>query len=1050
MDKESLNVLLIEDNPGDTRLIQELLTEAHHPSFTVACTNRLSEGLSHLVEDEIDVVLLDLSLPDSQGFGTFSAVQDQRPQVPIIVLTALDDEKLAARAMRDGAQDYLVKGQVDANVLVRSIRYAIERKGSERAYRSLVEHSLQGLVILQGHTVVFANQAITGILGYTVDELMALPPEALEAVVHPDDRDLVWGRFRDRMAGNEVPPRYEFRTLKKDGRLCWVEMFSSRVEYEGQPAIQAAFIDITERKRADEALRESEGKYRNLIDNSQDAIYLLFDGKFEIINNRFEELFGYTQDETNGPDFNFMNLVAPHSRELIQVRVEKVRQGESVSPQYEFTALSREGREIEVETSVSYVPYKGAIATQGILRDISARKQAEEALRERAARLSVIASIGQKTTAIMELNELLHHSVDLISETFRYYNVIILLVDGDELVLRAATLSSLKPLEGEVRLRVGSNGITAWVAERGEPLCVSDTGKDPRYVATLKEMDTKSEMAVPIVLKGSVIGVLDAQSSEYDAFTNEDVFTLQTLADQLAVAIENAGLYEQASQEIAERKRVEESLRIERDKLQNILDNMNDQVVIEDEQFTIIYQNRKSIETVGNMVGSHCYEAFRNRKQPCDTHICAVEHILKQKGEEPFYYTTEARDGLSWEVVAVPISNEKDERLVLEIVRDLTERKQLQEQLMQSEKMSAIGQLISGVAHELNNPLTGVLGFSQLLLMSQDLPESTLHSLETIHREAERAQKIVQNLLTFARQRKATKRKVLINEIVGQTLDLRAYEMRVSNIDVIRQFDPNCPPIYADDHQLQQVCMNIIINAEQAMLEAHGKGRLEVATHWDEKKNIVQVRFKDDGPGIEEEYLSKLFDPFFTTKPVGKGTGLGLSISFGLIQEHGGQITAKSTKGQGATFMIDLPVMDATAIQSTSPQVRAGERKNVKAQRILVVDDEEAVVELVKKTLEDEGHDVEVAYDGDSALEKLEEDTFNAVISDVKMPGKSGLHIFQYCKEHKPELAGMFLFLTGDVGSTDLLCFIEEQKVPYLSKPFDIHDLVSRVNTMLT
>jgi PAS domain S-box-containing protein len=834
MNMQLINVLLIEDNPGDVRLIRELLVKTDQTSFHLECVTRLSEGLARLSRDGIDVVLLDLSLPDSRGFQTFATVQDQASRVPIIVLTALDDEALATRAMRDGAQDYLLKGHVDTNMLVRAIRYAIERKRVEEALR----HS--------------ENQYRT-----TID--------SMGDAIHVVDRDLrillfneTFRRWNEKLglesnvfgkALYEVFPflpdtvRDEYHQVFKSGRVLVTEECTTIQDHEFMtetrkiPVFEDKAVarvvtvvrDISGRKRGEEALRESEGKYRNLIDNSRDAIYLLYDGKFEIINKRFEELFGYTQDDTNAPDFNFINLVAPQSRGLIKERVQKVEKGESVHPQYEFTAITRDGREVEVETSVSYIEYKGGIATQGILRDITERKRAEEVLRERAARLGVIASIGQKTTVIMELDELLHHAVNLIGETFNYYNVIILLVDESEIVLRATTLPFLKPLEGQVRLRIGSEGITGWVAEHGEPLVIPDVIQDARYVAALEEMDVQSEMAVPIVSKGTVIGVLDAQNSQRDAFTQDDVFTLQTLADQLAVAIENARLYEQASQEIGERKRIEESLRIERDKLRNILDNMNDQVVIENESFHIIYQNRKSIETVGDKSGSTCYETFRNRRQPCDQHFCSVKHVLKEKGNGPYCYTTEAKDGLNWEVVALPISDEKGQRVVLEIVRDITERKQLQEQLLQSEKMSAVGQLISGVAHELNNPLTGILGFSQLLLMSQDLQESARHSIETIHHEAERARKIVQNLLTFSRHRKATKKKVFINEIVGQTLDLRAYEMRVSNIEIIRTFDSKCPPIHGDDHQLQQVFMNLIINAEQAMLEAHGKGHLGTA-----------------------------------------------------------------------------------------------------------------------------------------------------------------------------------------------------------------------------
>ena len=1178
LSEKPINVLLIEDNPGDAQLIREQLNEESGVLFHVESCDRLSRGSERLSEGVIDVVLLDLSLPDSHGFETLTKMKEHVFQVPIIVLTGLDDENMAVRAVGTGAQDYLVKGRVDGNLLVRSIRYAIERKRieealreSEEKYRDLVEKINDIIYTADNKGVVtYVSPAIESFVGYNPRETIG---RHLRDFIHQDDLPRLTKSFQNLLAG--YPTSNEYRIVTKSGEIRWIRTTSQpifqeqtvsgvrgilsditdrkraeealreselqyrttinsmgdaihvvdkdlrvllfntavhqwndqfgletdilgksifeiypylsdkiRDEYRhvfhtgkillteettkvGQreyttetrkiPVFENGSVsrvvtvihDVTERKQAEEALRESEEKYRYLIDNSQDAIYLLYEGKFEIINKKFEELFGYNQDETNASDFNFMNVVAPESRGLIQERVKKVEEGQPVSPRYEFTALSREGKKIDVETSVAYVPYKGGIATQGILRDITERKQAEEAIRKRATRLGLIAHVGQKTTAILELNELLHQTVTLIGETFNYYNVVILLLDSDELVLRASTLPALQSVEGQVRVRVGFEGISGWVAGNGEPLIVPDVSKEPLYYAALREMETKSEMAVPIVLKGNVIGVLDAQSTELDAFSQNDVFTLQTLADQLAIAIENARLYEQASDEIVERKRIENFLEVERDKLRNILDNMNDSVIIEDENYNIVYQNRTSVDTEGEFIGQKCYAFFHGRKEPCPDH-CAVAHFLKDQKETPFFHNPRTKDGRSWETIAVPIIDEKGKKAVLEVSRDVSEQKHLREQLLQSEKMSALGQLISGVAHELNNPLTGILGFSQLLLMSPDIPETTRHSLETINSEAERARKIVQNLLFFSRQRKTTKKKVLVNEMVGRALDLRAYEMRVNNIEVVRMFEADCPPIFADDHQLQQVCMNLIINAEQAMLEAHAKGRLEVTTQWDKERNVIIITFCDDGPGIAEDHLSKLFDPFFTTKPVGKGTGLGLSISYGILQEHGGTITASNENERGATFRIELPVFEMPRCQTESPHKQAQAQSKVAEKKILVVDDEVSVVELVKVALEGEGHFVEVAYDGDSALEKIKEDHFEAVVTDLKMPGKNGIDIYLYCKEKRPDLARRFLFLTGDVGSVDSLRFMEEQKVPYVSKPFDLKDMVSSFALLFT
>ncbi|MDO8578770.1 MAG: ATP-binding protein, partial [Dehalococcoidales bacterium] len=230
---------------------------------------------------------------------------------------------------------------------------------------------------------------------------------------------------------------------------------------------------------------------------------------------------------------------------------------------------------------------------------------------------------------------------------------------------------------------------------------------------------------------------------------------------------------------------------------------------------------------------------------------------------------------------------------------------QMQEQLFMQDRLASIGQLVSGVAHELNNPLTSVIGFSQLLLQ-QELPKDISEDLKIINHEAQRTSKIVKNLLTFARQQPREKRPVAINEPIQTVLQLRAHEHAVNNIKVNTQFAPDLPRIMGNSSQLQQVFFNIITNAEFAMIEAHHSGALTIKT--EQLSGFVRASFSDDGPGISSEHMARLFTPFFTTKEIGKGTGLGLSICQGIVTEHGGRIRAESSPGHGATFIIELPV----------------------------------------------------------------------------------------------------------------------------------------------
>ena len=236
---------------------------------------------------------------------------------------------------------------------------------------------------------------------------------------------------------------------------------------------------------------------------------------------------------------------------------------------------------------------------------------------------------------------------------------------------------------------------------------------------------------------------------------------------------------------------------------------------------------------------------------------------------------------------------------------DLTEKNKLQEQLILADRLASMGELVSGIAHELNNPLTGVIGFSELLL-EKDIPENLCEDVAIIHHEAQRASEIVKNMLAFARKHTPSKQYINVNSAVARVLSLRTYEHKVNNIKVMTHLSNELPDVSVDVFQLQQVFLNIIINAEYFMKQANNGGNLTITT--ESVDGIVRVIISDDGPGISRENLNRIFDPFFTTKEVGVGTGLGLSLSHGIIKENGGNIYATSKLGEGATFTIELPV----------------------------------------------------------------------------------------------------------------------------------------------
>ena len=378
-----------------------------------------------------------------------------------------------------------------------------------------------------------------------------------------------------------------------------------------------------------------------------------------------------------------------------------------------------------------------------------------------------------------------------------------------------------------------------------------------------------------------------------------------------------------------------------------------------------------------------------------------------------------------------------------------TQARLVQERLLQSEKMSSVGQLVSGVAHELNNPLTGIMGFAQLLLLSE-MEEKPRRQVETIYAEADRASKIVANLLTFARRRRAQKEPANLNTLIERVLELLNYDLRVRNIETELELDPALPETMVDANQVQQVFLNIIINAEQAMRAADaGEGTLRIRSS--REGSAVRVSFQDTGPGMNADTVRRIFDPFFTTKEAGEGTGLGLTISYGIIDEHGGRIWAESEADHGTTFLIELPIVAGVASRPAPPGRDAPAPVSAAraAKRILVVDDEDSIQRLLTGVLEMDGHDVQIASNGRDALSRIEQEAFDLVITDIKMPVMSGPDLYRRLSEARNPLARRVIFITGDTVAPDTRGFLQGVDNAVLQKPFRLRDVREAVREAL-
>ena len=384
---------------------------------------------------------------------------------------------------------------------------------------------------------------------------------------------------------------------------------------------------------------------------------------------------------------------------------------------------------------------------------------------------------------------------------------------------------------------------------------------------------------------------------------------------------------------------------------------------------------------------------------------------------------------------------ERHNRELEQIVAERTQR------LLQSEKVATMGSLLAGVAHELNNPLAVVMGQAHLLRGSAKEP-AMVERAEKITAGAERCARIVRNFLALARQRSPEREDVYLNLVVQQAVELLAYHLRTSNVEVAFDLADDLPVIWADGHQLHQVVVNLVANAHQAMRRMDTARRLVITTRFEREPDRVQLDIADSGPGIPAEIRARIFEPFFTTKPAGEGTGLGLSLCRNMLEEHGGTIAVQSEVGLGATFRIELPVVSRPI--SAAPAARAPESlPPISGKAVLVVDDEPDIAATLAEALQGDGHQVEVAADGAKALEMLGRRAFDLIVTDTKMPVLDGERFYAELEQRFPKLCRRILFLTGDVLSGEKRAFLERTGAPHLLKPFDLREVRQLVHRML-
>ena len=505
------------------------------------------------------------------------------------------------------------------------------------------------------------------------------------------------------------------------------------------------------------------------------------------------------------------------------------------------------------------------------------------------------------------------------------------------------------------------------------------------------------------------------------AYSTEDTQLLDSLGSEAALALDNARLYRDA-------------LRT-RETLHAWLDSLPDAVLIVDGDGIIRFLNREGVERFELHTGQRSF-------------------LLRDSGPEngtPRRFGETIR-GREYEIASAPLVGPDGHLSTVFVMRDVTQRKEERAQREQLEArarlashLASIGEMASGIAHEINNPLTAVIGYSELL-DTQALPEEAREIVGLILQGANRVAAIVRRLLTFSRQQTAERAPVDLNELIRSTLALRAYALETGNVRVTTRLDSNLPPTVADGQQLQQVFLNLIVNAEHAM---RGAGGGELTLTSSREGDCVVVRIRDDGPGIPPEIQTRIFDPFFTTRAVGEGTGLGLSICHGIVSEHGGSLSVRSQPGEGAEFLVRLPIVEAEAVEQTPERdSEAGVPRRTRV-RLLVVDDEPSVRTLLRRILEEAGHQVDTAANGREALERIATERYGLILMDVRMPGLNGMEVFDEMAKISGSITGRIVLLTGDVMAADTQAFISRTGAPVITKPFHAREVLELISRQL-
>ena len=991
-----IRLLFICNDDEEVAAISELLG-GPGAGIVVETSSSVAQALQVMRREAYDIVLLN----DQCAAGGLLDLEAQRPlggrMPPFVLLTLRCDARSDLLAVKVGATDCLSRRGLTSIMLERSVRRAVDahrarfaRQEADERYQMLVESV--GAIVWQGDPATlqftFVSREAENILGYPIAR-WTVEPTFWADHVHADDR--AWAvAFCERATEQREPHSFEYRMIAADGRVVWLRDIVRVVTVAGKEALAGVMVDITPAKAADERLRIQERAISAISEGVLIVDAAQVDRPIVYVNRAFELLTGYSAAEVAGRNCRFLQGPDTDAAAVNRVRV-AIR--EELPVTVELVNYRKNGASFWNRLSISPARDEYGRLTHfvGVVRDVSDAKLAKLKLEAAEAHYRRLVCTSPQTIFALnpqgfftELNAagerlLGRMTVDVLGQHFAAVVAPADLEIADG-AFREAIIGGAGTLEQELRI-VRPSGI-----ERLLNIAITGICED-----------------------GTMTGVHGLARDITDERAH------QRQLRQLGAALENL---------------------------------RDDAVSIVDESGRIVYANATHGRLLGYGpadLGTLNVSAFMPDDESIFEFRDVVESVNLGKSWSGLIRRRRHNDGhiVSMDTTVGAVQ-EEGRTLFFVISRDANERHTREQHLRRVERLAGMGTLVAGVAHELNNPLSAILGFAQLLLLDART-EADREDLTIIARETERMARIVADLRLATRETQEDRGRtdqVDLNDAVRHVLKTRAYSLATHNIEVRTDLAEHLPMIVGDRGRVEQMLLNLVVNAEQAMNGNPADSRLTVRTH--ATLDGCALHVIDTGTGIPRAQLDRIFDPFFTTKAHGEGTGLGLSLVHGIVRDHLGEIRVDSEVGKGAAFRIDLPrALEApTGVTRAVPQSAA-----TRLLRVLVVDDEDAVRKVVIRFLEARGHTVDAAADGGEALALLSTSPadYDVIVSDLRMPGLGGESLLTRLQQQGSPMAKRMIILTGDTVSPSRSQMFADANVAVLAKPAGGADIVRAV-----